>query len=103
MGKFTKINDDNKLVVGKEVLDRGSIEISMFIRDKDGNPTHRRSYVSDRPDEVSNFWNNNRLHKKRKKHKDQGVASATEASTVLTQLYSDIVESEEGESDSDNT
>lgn len=62
-------------------------ELNMVIRDKDGNPISRKSCISDKMDTVADFWNNNKLIRKRRKHRDLGILPAGQVKKLMTEIF----------------
>ncbi len=69
--------------------ENNTFELSLVIRDKDGNPMGRKSYGSDKMEYVADFWHKNKLIRKRKKHRDLGALSPGQAEKLMKEIFGD--------------
>jgi hypothetical protein len=75
--------------------DRGTIELSMCIRNPNtGNPVRRKNISSLSGADIADVWQTNRMMRKKRVSNDKGAATAAEAETILDNLYTDPVEGE---------
>ncbi len=68
-----------------------TFEIVIDILDMYGNPTGKKKNISsDKADKISEFWNRNRGHRRKKRSKiDDSAASKEQASKILKNMYGD--------------
>ena len=68
-----------------------TIELVLQHRDKDGNPTQRRSIITNdgEGNKLADFWYNNRHHSKNKRRKDKGALTDSQAEKILKEIFGD--------------
>ena len=72
-----------------------AFEISLIVRDSEGNPTDkRRSYSSDNPYKIWQFFNRFQGKPKRKKKRKTKATTKENAEKILTEMFNENSESE---------
>lgn len=68
-----------------------TFELVIDILDMYGKPSGKKKNISsDKADKISEFWNRNRGHRKKKRRKtDDKVANKTQANKILKNMYGD--------------
>lgn len=66
-----------------------TIELVLQHRDKDGNPTQRRSIIANdgEGNKLADFWYNNRHFNKKNRRKDKGILTDAQAEKLLKEIF----------------